>query len=937
MTSTRPGRYGDLTGVSGRGHGDEDRTSHASTLGSGFAGATSTWNGGIWGNSALGRGYGGANNEATRSKEESTYLNAGNSTLENKTGSGSLVASSESDAWSNRQKTPWNPEETISPALANAHVYESGVSPLRHRGNNHHSGGQMRNENARSSSPFYAGVHPTPIGQGSGMPNRSPHKPLLDPTSHSFTARRHPDDRTGNFPKSSNAKPMQRYETEEEHARRTKSMVGQLTGDNEEGSVTPQNGVLSSSGGYPTFERPPQYQQFTSTGFSPRSAKHPNSNSSFSSQSSAFRFDDHNHDGRTEVLSGLEKVNLDENRPGQVYPQVPSMGMNTTNSGSSQAPYAFNHPFSGPPAAQALWNSEDGMYSNGVGSFTPEGFPDGAFADQFNQFRNVRSNERGAISPGGSDYLRGVNSPYYSTGVTPPAGSDQFRAPSRSGDLRRPLHNGHSAILDRKLRGLQQEQQSYGQPPTNPMLMRTEHFRGQFSHPYDLTPQGQIRINPLAPYLPVPGLSNGLSAPRGPSRDQDLAHSLRSALLEEFRSNTKTNKRYELKDIYNHVVEFSGDQHGSRFIQQKLETANSDEKDQVFGEIRPNSLQLMTDVFGNYVIQKFFEHGTQQQKTILADQIKGHVLTLSLQMYGCRVVQKALEHILVDQQASLVREIEAHVLKCVKDQNGNHVIQKAIERVPPQHIQFIIDAFTGQVHTLATHPYGCRVIQRMLEYCEEKAQASILRELHACAHTLIQDQYGNYVTQHIIEHGKEEDRAKIIKLVSEDVVRFSKHKFASNVVEKSVQFGSDSQRQEIMTTLTTVAANGASPLQPLMRDQYGNYVIQKLLGQMKGADHDKLIEQIKPQLAALKKYTYGKQITAIEKLIYTPSTLSQATTPPPDTSAAPTPPMLTMDVQSPPSSSAPSASNSTVEAPVQGEDIQKNVVTQDSSLSVAAT
>lgn len=94
------------------------------------------------------------------------------------------------------------------------------------------------------------------------------------------------------------------------------------------------------------------------------------------------------------------------------------------------------------------------------------------------------------------------------------------------------------------------------------------------------------------------------------------------------------------QDIYNHIVEFSGDQHGSRFIQLKLETANSDEKDQVFREIYPNSIQLMTDVFGNYVIQKFFEHGNQSQKKILAGQMRNHVLTLSLQMYGCRVVQK---------------------------------------------------------------------------------------------------------------------------------------------------------------------------------------------------------------------------------------------------------------------------------------------------------
>jgi hypothetical protein len=88
---------------------------------------------------------------------------------------------------------------------------------------------------------------------------------------------------------------------------------------------------------------------------------------------------------------------------------------------------------------------------------------------------------------------------------------------------------------------------------------------------------------------------------------QDLALNMRSVLLEEFR-NAK-NKKYELKDIAEHIVEFSGDQHGSRFIQQKLETANSEEKQMVFEEVLPNALQLMTDVFGNYVLQKFFEHG----------------------------------------------------------------------------------------------------------------------------------------------------------------------------------------------------------------------------------------------------------------------------------------------------------------------------------------
>ncbi|KAK9454401.1 armadillo-type protein [Dipodascopsis uninucleata] len=350
------------------------------------------------------------------------------------------------------------------------------------------------------------------------------------------------------------------------------------------------------------------------------------------------------------------------------------------------------------------------------------------------------------------------------------------------------------------------------------------------------------------------------------STAEDFPHNVRSQFLEEFRSSK--GKKYELQDIFGHVVEFSGDQHGSRFIQQRLETANSEEKETIFNEIRSNSLQLMTDVFGNYVIQKFFEHGNQMQKTLLARQMEGHILSLSLQMYGCRVVQKAIEHILVDQQAKLVKELEGHVLRCVKDQNGNHVIQKAIERIPAQHIDFIIRAFNQQVYDLATHPYGCRVIQRILEHCDEDAQEKILKELHSYTSYLVQDQYGNYVIQHVIERGKVEDRAKIIIVVKDNVLQLSKHKFASNVVEKCIVYGDREQRQSIIDEILRQRSDGSLPLTAMMKDQFANYVIQKLLDVTEGQQRDNLVSKIMPHLQALKKYSYGKHLVSIEKLMY---------------------------------------------------------------------
>lgn len=337
------------------------------------------------------------------------------------------------------------------------------------------------------------------------------------------------------------------------------------------------------------------------------------------------------------------------------------------------------------------------------------------------------------------------------------------------------------------------------------------------------------------------------------------------SLLEDFKS---SKAKFELPDIVGHVVEFSSDQYGSRFIQQKLETATEDEKNKIFPEILPNARALMTDVFGNYVIQKFFEYGTPKQRKLLATHLKGHVLQLSLQMYGCRVIQKALEVVDVDQQTQMVQELDGSIMRCVRDQNGNHVIQKCIECVPQNQIHFIISSFFGHVVELSMHPYGCRVIQRVLEYCNDpETQSIMMTEILPSVCSLALDQYGNYVIQHVLQHGKPEERSTIIKELAGQIVKMSQHKFASNVVEKCLTFGTDDERQILIDEILGTTDEN-EPLQVMMKDQFGNYVVQKVMETCDEQNRELIISRIKVHLNALKRYTYGKHIVArVEKLL----------------------------------------------------------------------
>lgn len=525
------------------------------------------------------------------------------------------------------------------------------------------------------------------------------------------------------------------------------------------------------------------------------------------------------------------------------------------------------------------------LYNRMEGRFHPSAVDAYSAGGQFDHQAGPHyGSGRGTLSQLTNDYRSNLHSPLYSAADTPPTGPQSVRSTPASGVSSRTSHN-ETVMGNRKFHQLDNLGFDHPQFAPNPMQTQTVNDVHYDFH----RPARSVRMNPLAnPYIaPVHSGLIGYPAPRMPSRESDQNQIVRSPLLEAFRASSKTNRRFELKDIYNHIVEFSGDQHASRFIQQKLETANSDEKEQVFKEIQPNVLQLMTDVFGNYVIQKMFEHGNQSQKKVLANQMKGHVLTLSTQMYGCRVVQKAFEHVLTDQQASLVKELDGpglQILRVVKDQNGNHVIQKAIERIPGEHIQFIVDAHRGQVVKMSTHQYGCRVVQRMLEFCQPAAKRVILGELLEHTLPLISDSYGNYVVQHIIENGEPRDRRQVIHIVLQQLLTFSKHKFASNIVEKSIDYADADQRVAILHGLTAADENGVTPVLGLMKDQYGNYVLrecphpnpclevltnaEKVHARLQGAELLALEAEMKRNYPILTRITHGKQVIAMEKLLF---------------------------------------------------------------------
>ncbi|CAK0819379.1 unnamed protein product [Prorocentrum cordatum] len=324
----------------------------------------------------------------------------------------------------------------------------------------------------------------------------------------------------------------------------------------------------------------------------------------------------------------------------------------------------------------------------------------------------------------------------------------------------------------------------------------------------------------------------------------------------------------DLGSLASHIGEIATDQYGSRLIQQKLEVASDEEKQQAFAAVLQHMSMLTQDVFGNYVIQKFFEHGTPEQRRMLAEQLLGQVLQLSLQMYGCRVVQKALDWVPIEQQVLLIGELKGHVLPCIEDQHGNHVIQKCIERLPTDRIGFIVDSFRDQACRMAKHCYGCRVIQRLIEFCASHQISALLDEVLQSCMDLAEDQYGNYVVQHVMEHSSRPgDRQSIMLKVCENILKLSCHKYASNVIEKALSCGTIDERSAIIYAIVGEQGSTHSPLVTMMSHRFGNYIVQRAIQLSAGPQRNALFWKLHNEMPTLKKSnTYGKHIiSALEE------------------------------------------------------------------------
>jgi pumilio RNA-binding family len=362
----------------------------------------------------------------------------------------------------------------------------------------------------------------------------------------------------------------------------------------------------------------------------------------------------------------------------------------------------------------------------------------------------------------------------------------------------------------------------------------------------------QIKLN--CPYL-----SNNIKFPLNPninSKDKKYV-------------NNNFNNNYSVLHIFQ-------DQSNCRNIQEQLESHKNDVKyiKNFLEEIKPDLVNIIEHQFGNYVIQKLLEILIYQENKqlikefILAINKNDKFYEITVNNYGTRVIQKTLEK-LIDINNSyskiegpeltncFVELIRKHLYDLCCDKNGNHVYQKLLKVFNDENKNdFLYDYLAKISLDIALLQQGATIFTTAFTLSNYHQKEKISKNIIENIDKLINDKYGNYSLQAIIK--KLENEKNLIEpiylYISDNIVELSKQKYSSNVIDKFIM---KKDKYSKMLVNDMIKKN---IIKDIIKDQYGNYVVQKALSISDEKTVHEIIKEIKPIVPELLESNIGKKI-----------------------------------------------------------------------------
>lgn len=236
-------------------------------------------------------------------------------------------------------------------------------------------------------------------------------------------------------------------------------------------------------------------------------------------------------------------------------------------------------------------------------------------------------------------------------------------------------------------------------------------------------------------------------------------------------------------------------------------------------------------------------------------ELRGHMMSMCRDQVGSRVVQSALEGVSDEEVAEMFEELKPKLEVLIADQFGNYVIQRLLETGVDAVIRAVYDALKGHVLAFSLHVYGCRVVQKALEALPHEDCVALASELQPYTLHCMSDQNANHVIQKCIQTVQPSDGVRdMMEAIAGNSLALARHSFGCRSVQRLLQHCT------IEEIVESVTSDVMGSILELTQNQFGNYVVQHLVGQGPEDARNAIMEVILPMASSLACHKFASNV-----------------------------------------------------------------------------
>ena len=272
-------------------------------------------------------------------------------------------------------------------------------------------------------------------------------------------------------------------------------------------------------------------------------------------------------------------------------------------------------------------------------------------------------------------------------------------------------------------------------------------------------------------------------------------------------------------------------------------------------------LELSNDAFGNYFIQAIIPELDSNNLVSFTNMVNNNLLKLCLNPHGTRVVQLLIDNI-KDNKCNLLilftKYLSKIMDKLINDLNGSFVLIHYAKEIKENDI--IYNFVNRNIVEICIRTYSCSALQKFIDLGNNRQKYKLINNIVNNIKKLMGNQCGLYIIQFVMNKRDHQINDIILQKIIPNLIKYSKKKYSSNVIEKCLETCSPNAVNKLIEILKSDII-----VRDLIKDIFGNYVIQKLL--MVCPDdkiRSHILEIIASEFNSLTQLSFGNQL--IKKL-----------------------------------------------------------------------